>query len=111
MVDINTELYEKMVEEQDKYRDWLKSQPPEEIINHAYEYSMREDIVMAMEEMELSPKRAEALLNSPAPVDDVLRLFWKLETDHMDTIRDTIERRADQLIKLDEWCKGCMVDG
>ena len=25
--DLNTALYEKMVAEQDKYRDWLKSQP------------------------------------------------------------------------------------
>ena len=29
--DLNTALYEKMAAEQDKYRDWLKSQPPEEI--------------------------------------------------------------------------------
>ena len=48
--DLNTALYEKMAAEQDKYRDWLKSQPPEEVLNHAYEYTVREDIVMAMEE-------------------------------------------------------------
>ena len=30
--DLNTALYEKMAAEQDKYRDWLKSQPPEEIL-------------------------------------------------------------------------------
>ena len=51
--DLNTALYEKMAAEQDKYRDWLKSQPPEEVLNHAYEYTIREDIVMAMEELEL----------------------------------------------------------
>ena len=28
---LNTVLYEKMATEQEKYRDWLKSQPPEEI--------------------------------------------------------------------------------
>ena len=28
--DLNTALYEKMAAEQDKFRDWLKSQPPEE---------------------------------------------------------------------------------
>ena len=33
----NTALYEKMAAEQDKFRDWLKSHPPEEILNHAYE--------------------------------------------------------------------------
>ena len=36
--DKNTALYEKMATEQDKFRDWLKSQPPAEVLNHAYEY-------------------------------------------------------------------------
>ena len=31
--DLNTALYEKMATEQEKYRDWLKSQPPEEILH------------------------------------------------------------------------------
>ena len=38
--DLNTALYEKMAAEQDKFRDWLKSQPPEEVLNHAYEYTI-----------------------------------------------------------------------
>ena len=46
--DLNTALYEKMADEQDKYRAWLKRQPPEEILHHTYEYTVREDIVMAM---------------------------------------------------------------
>ena len=45
--DLNTTLYEKMAAEQEKYRDWLKSRPPEEILHHTYEYTVREDIVMA----------------------------------------------------------------
>ena len=35
--DLDMALYEKMAAEQDKYRDWLKSQPPEEILHHTYE--------------------------------------------------------------------------
>ena len=62
--DLNTALYEKMAAEQDKYRDWLKSQPPAEVLNHAYEYTVREDIVMAMEELELTAAQAHALLDS-----------------------------------------------
>ena len=37
--ELNMALYEKMAAEQDKYRDWLKSQPPEEILHHTYEYT------------------------------------------------------------------------
>ena len=71
--DLNTALYEKMAAEQDKFRDWLKSQPPEEVLNHAYEYTIREDIVMAMEELELTDTQAQALLESPSPLADVYR--------------------------------------
>lgn len=97
--DYNALLYEKMKAEQDKYRDWLLTQKPAEILNHTYEYTMREDIVMAMEELELTPKQAKALLKSPCPLADVYKEFQDRETEHMDTIRDSIETRADTVIK------------
>ena len=100
--DLNTALYEKMAAEQDKYRDWLKSQPPEEILHHTYEYTIREDIVMAMEELELTDAQAQALLESPSPLEDVYRYFEKLETGYMDVIRDSIENRADDVCKAQE---------
>ncbi len=100
--DLNTALYEKMAAEQDKFRDWLKSQPPEEILNHAYEYTIREDIVMAMEELELTDAQAQALLESPSPLADVYRYFEKLETGYMDVIRDSIENRADDVCRAKE---------
>ena len=33
--ELNTQLYEKMFAEQEKYRQWLLTQPPDEILNHA----------------------------------------------------------------------------
>lgn len=97
--DYNALLYEKMKAEQDKYRDWLLTQEPAEILNHTYEYTMREDIVMAMEELELMPKQAKALMKSPCPLDDVYKEFQDREVEHMNTIRDSIETRADIVIK------------
>ena len=103
--DLNTALYEKMAAEQDKYRDWLKSQPAAEVLNHAYEYTVREDIVMCMEELELTEAQAKALLASPAPLADVYKDFEKLETSYMDVIRDTIETRANELYQAQETLK------
>ena len=100
--DLNTALCEKMTAEQDKFRDWLKSQSPEEVLNHAYEYTIREDIVMAMEELELTDAQAQALLDSPSPLADVYRYFEKLETGYMDVIRDSIENRADDVCRAKE---------
>ena len=90
----NDLLYEKMKAEQDKYRDWLLQQEPAEILNHTYEYTMREDIVMCMEELELEPNKAKALSKSPCPLSDVYKEFRDRETEHMDIIRDSIEAEA-----------------
>ena len=98
--DYNARLYEKMKAEQDKYRGWLLHQEPSEILNHTYEYTMREDIVMCMEELELEPEKARALLRSPCPLSDVYKEFRDRETEHMDTIRDSIETEADKLVTL-----------
>ena len=46
--ELNTALYEKMFAEQQRYREWLLSQPPDEILNHCYEFTVREDIVLAL---------------------------------------------------------------
>ena len=101
--DLNTALYEKMAAEQDKFRDWLKSQPPEEILHHAYEYTVREDIVMAMEGMELTNIQAQALLESPSPLADVYHYFEKLENGYgMEVIRYSIEKRANEVCKEPE---------
>ena len=100
--DYNARLYEKMKAEQDKYRDWLASQEPSEILNHTYEYTMREDIVMCIEELELEPEKARALLRSPSPLSDVYKEFRDRETEHMATIRDSIEPEADKSLQRQE---------
>ena len=108
--DLNTALYEKMAAEQDKYRDWLKSQPPEEILHHTYEYTIREDIVMAMEELELTNAQVQALLESPSPLEDVYRYFEKLETGYMDVIRDSIDQRGCDIDKPRNLAKSVTVE-
>ena len=42
--ELNTALYKKVFAEQEKYREWLLSQPPNEILNHCYEYTVRETL-------------------------------------------------------------------
>ena len=41
---INTKVYEKAFAEQEEFRKWLLEKHPAEILNHAYEYTSREDI-------------------------------------------------------------------
>ena len=92
--ELNTALYEKLFAEQEKFKGWLLTQPPSEILNHAYEYVMREDIVLAMEYHDLTDEQAKALLASPSPLDEIFHDFENIEGDHMDLISGCIETRA-----------------
>lgn len=95
----NTALYQKMFAEQEVFRDWLKGQSPEEILNHAYEYTVREDILLSLEYHHLTDAQADALMKSPSPLADVFRDFEKLETHHMETVWDCLENRADAILE------------
>ena len=57
---------------------------------------------MAMEELVLTDAQAQALLESPSPLEDVYRYFDKLETGYMDVIRDSIESRAGEVCREPE---------
>lgn len=98
---LNTKLYEKIFAEQERYRDWLLSQTPAEVLNHTYEYTMREDILLSVEYNDLSDKQCKALLKSPCPLADIFKDWEKRETDHMADIWDTIECRANDVIRQD----------
>ena len=65
---INLDLYNKMRDEQDEYRHWLLAQTPKEILNHASEYSAREDILATMCEGHLPPMLAKALMGTEHPL-------------------------------------------
>ena len=95
-------LCEKMGAEQDKYRAWLVAQPPEEILNHTAEYTTREDILMAMDFIELTKAQVSALLDSPTPLADVYKNWSNMDFNLMDNITAAIEDRADTVIRQAE---------
>lgn len=92
-------LYKKFSAEQDNYRAWLLKQPPEEILNHTYEYTVREDILITMENIELCPEQAAALLWKGTTLSDLYRSFTKVETGYMDTLSETVENTAKDILK------------
>ena len=94
--ELNMKLYEKLADSQEKFKGWLLTQPPEEILNHAYEYANRQDIVYAMEYLDLTDEQATALLASPDPLSEIYQEFADMEDSHMDDIRSCIESRGDK---------------
>lgn len=96
---LNTKVYEKAFSEQEEFRKWLLAQSPEEILNHAYEYTSREDILLSLEYNDLSDEQAKALLKSKDVLSDVFKDFEKKEMDHMEDIGETVKGRANTIIE------------
>ena len=92
--ELNTALYKKVFAEQEKYREWLLSQPPDEILNHCYEYTVREDILMSLEYHDLEDSQARALLKSGKPLKQIFERWENQETSYMDTVWDTVQEQA-----------------
>ena len=97
--ELNTRLYQKMFAEQEKYRNWLLTLTPKEVLEHGYEYIMREDILLSLEYHNLPDAQAKALLRSPSPLADVFKDWEKKETGHMEDIWQTVEDRAKEAVK------------
>ena len=56
-------------------------------------------ILMTLENNDLRLDQAQALLSSPTPLADVFKEFENRETDYMDVVRDSMESRANTLLR------------
>lgn len=102
--DLNTALHRKMTEEQQKYKEWLFTLAPEKILDNAYEYAMREDILLSMEYWDLSEDQAKVLLNLETPLADIYQTYENTESEHMEEIHRSVERCADNLMEKQRIC-------
>ena len=100
--ELNAALYEKLSAEQDNYRNWLESQTAAEALQHAYEYIVREDILIALSDNDLSLAQVKALLQNSCTLEDIYKDLEKQETGHMQDIRDTVEERANIFIRQEQ---------
>lgn len=99
--DVNKQLLNKMNDEQQQFRTKLMTLPPEKILEHAYEYAIRADIIFSIENNGLSGKQAKALLKSENPLADTYGRWQNVETHYMDDIRDNIVFHADEVLRKD----------
>lgn len=100
--ELNTLLYQKMFAEQERYRQYLLTLPPEEILHNAYEYTNKKDIVLSLEYNDLTDKQCQALLKSRSPLEDVFRTWEKMESSHMEEVQSAIEDRANTVIQAEK---------
>ena len=98
---LNTQLYQKMFAEQELFKTELMLLLPAEVLDKAYEYVCREDILMALEYNDLSSRQAIALLKSPSPLADIFKKWEKQENNHMEDIWNTVEAHANEVVRAD----------
>ena len=99
--ELNTALYKKMFAEQDAFRKGLLAQAPEEILKQAYAYTVREDILMSLENNDLTDEQASALLKSPSPLGDIFSEFENRETGYMEAVWDCVTDKANAVIQME----------
>lgn len=99
---LNQALYDKMAAEQERFRRELLSKTPEEVLSHAYEYAIREDILVEAETVDLPARQAALLLESSSPLADTYKVFCEMDAGHMNIVRESIEERADDLLRA-QW--------
>ena len=92
---LNDALFAQMFAEQQDYRAWLMTLQPDEILDHAAEFAVREDILVELEAFDLPADQAAALLASPTSLADIYREWGKVDTHYMEDIRDVIENLAE----------------
>ena len=102
--ELNTALYKKMFAEQEQFKGWMLTQPPERILEHSYEYTVREDFLLALEQDDLTRGQIAALLATPTPLDDLFHTYEATETHHMEEVWSCLEslaeyRKAEQAVQ------------
>ncbi len=97
---LNTALYKKLYAEQEKFKSMLRRSSPEVVKQYAYELVMREDIMLSIEENDLTPKQCKALLKQKEPLNDLFLAWENGESNHMQEILSCIENKADELHSL-----------
>lgn len=92
-------LIGKVQNEYDAFIKELKRMTPEQIIDRAYEKATKENMVMAVEDMELTPTEAKALCREKYPLDRMYREWLDTDVSGMQMLKDSIDDTAKKAVK------------
>ena len=95
--ELNAELYEKVSAELEEYKNNLLMMSPEQMLERAYAYAVRSDIVIAIECGSIHARQAQSLLKADNTLDEIFGKWEDFEKNHMETIRTAIECKANQI--------------
>ena len=95
------QLLTKMHSEFAEYEAWLLRQPASVILENAFQYTTKQDILMHAESVDLSPAQLETLLRSRAPLEAVFETYRNTDSDFlMLEMHDAMETCADDAMAV-----------
>jgi len=95
------QLLTKMNSEFAEYEAWLLQQPASVILENAFQYTTKQDILMHAESAVLSPAQLETLLRLKAPLEEVFEAYRNTDSDFlMVTMHDAMETCADDAMAV-----------
>jgi len=97
--ELNTMLYNKMCKEFEAFENELLNKEPIEVLQCAYGYIIRKDILYAIEDNDLTDKECKVLLSEKHPLDSLYSYWLDSDFSYMDEIRDAIRAKAEEILK------------
>lgn len=93
-----SDLYDKVIKEQEQYESWLLNQKPSAILDHSYDYVVREDIVATLRDGEfvLGNSQAKALLSIPDTLSYLRKEYERWDPVTLERTWDIIQITATQ---------------
>lgn len=93
-------LYDKMKMELENFKSELRSKPPDEIIQSAYELVTKEDILTVFEiEENFELQDYKALLKTKKPLEYLYQEWLEYDGSSMDMIRDSVNLAIEKQIE------------
>lgn len=95
------QLLTKMHSEFAEYEAWLSQQPASVILENAFQYTTKQDILMHAESVDLSPSQLEMLLHMKSPLEEVFETYRNTDSDFlMIEMHDAMETCADDAMAV-----------
>lgn len=102
MADYNKLLYQKVSKEFELFEESLRQMTPDEIIDHAYEKVIKEEMMSECLSKGFEQKEAKALYIQDFPLDFMYRDWLKNDLGFTGIIGDSIDETVQNAIKLIE---------
>ena len=88
-------IYDKALAELNTYLENMKTKPPQEIINSAYQIVNKQDLLMILENAEFTPAELNVLNGLDHPLQVLYEEWLPVEDRHMEELRDSVQSSLD----------------